>query len=110
MLVHGDLHQHNVLAASNDSWLALDPKGVAGEPEFDVLPALHNLWDDLVATGNTRRALLRRVAIIVEAGDLDGERARRWSQARAVDNLLGAVEDDDSDFAEMSHHIASWLT
>jgi streptomycin 6-kinase len=110
LLVHGDLHQQNVLAASRERWLAIDPKGVAGEPEFDVEPALRNCWKNLVATGDTRRALLRRQAIIVEAGELDYERARLWSQARSVDNILWANLDNDPDFAETARSIAEWLS
>lgn len=110
LLVHGDLHQANVLASAREPWLAIDPKGMAGEPEFDVVPALRNCWDNLVATGDTRRALLRRQAIIVEAGELDYERARLWSQARAVDDLLWANRDNDAEFSETALSIAEWLS
>jgi streptomycin 6-kinase len=109
LLVHGDLHQENVLGASREPWLAIDPKGMAGEPEFDDEPALRNCWDALVATGDTRRALLRRQAIIIEAGELDYERSRLWSQVRSIDNLLWAVGDSDSDFAKTALNIAEWL-
>ncbi|WP_163505522.1 aminoglycoside phosphotransferase family protein [Fodinicola acaciae] len=110
VVVHGDLHQMNVLASSREPWLAIDPKGVAGEPEFDVEPALRNCWDALVETGDLRRALLRRLAIIVEAGELDGERARLWSQARAVDNVLWAYNDQDPEFFSNALEIATTLS
>jgi streptomycin 6-kinase len=31
-LLHGDLHHENILAAEREPWLAIDPKGVVGEP------------------------------------------------------------------------------
>jgi len=31
-LLHGDLHHDNILAAERQPWLALDPKGLVGEP------------------------------------------------------------------------------
>ena len=40
-LVHGDLHHHNILAAG-DRHLAIDPKPMLGEPEYDVASFLWN--------------------------------------------------------------------
>src|SRR5437660_1904621 len=36
VLLHGDLHQDNILAAEREPWLAVDPKGVIGEPVYEV--------------------------------------------------------------------------
>jgi streptomycin 6-kinase len=36
-LLHGDLHPSNILAAERAPWLAIDPKPMAGEPEFTML-------------------------------------------------------------------------
>ena len=36
VLLHGDLHQFNILAARRRSWLAIDPKGLAGEPAYEI--------------------------------------------------------------------------
>src|SRR3712207_7697305 len=32
----GDFHHDNVLAARREPWLAIDPKGVVGEPAYDA--------------------------------------------------------------------------
>ena len=40
VLVHGDFHHHNILA-SERGYLAIDPKPMLGEPEYDV-PFLWN--------------------------------------------------------------------
>jgi streptomycin 6-kinase len=37
-LLHWDLHYENVLAADRDKWLAIDPKPLAGDPAFELLP------------------------------------------------------------------------
>ena len=42
VLLHGDLHHWNILSASRQPWLALDPKGVIGEREYDVGALLRN--------------------------------------------------------------------
>jgi streptomycin 6-kinase len=35
-LLHGDLHHHNVLLDDQRGWLAVDPKSVIGELEYEV--------------------------------------------------------------------------
>ncbi|HCU50974.1 MAG TPA: hydroxyurea phosphotransferase, partial [Micromonosporaceae bacterium] len=37
-LLHWDLHYDNVLAAEREPWLAIDPKPLAGDPGFELLP------------------------------------------------------------------------
>ena len=34
VVLHGDLHHFNILAAERQPWLAIDPKGVVGEPAY----------------------------------------------------------------------------
>ena len=42
LLLHGDLHQGNILAAGRAPWLAIDPKGVVGEATYETAALLHN--------------------------------------------------------------------
>jgi streptomycin 6-kinase len=35
ILIHGDLHARNILRADREPWLAVDPKGYAGDPAYD---------------------------------------------------------------------------
>jgi len=95
-MVHTDLHYWNVLAADRQPWLAIDPKPLAVDPAFAVTPALWNRWDEAISSGDLRRHLRRRLAIICEAAGLDEERARSWSIAREVQMALCAVQDDDA--------------
>lgn len=41
-LLHWDLHYDNILAAEREPWLAIDPKPLAGDPGFELMPALDN--------------------------------------------------------------------
>src|SRR5512132_4359180 len=41
-LLHGDLHHYNILFDSNRGWLAIDPKGVIGELEYEIGAVLRN--------------------------------------------------------------------
>jgi streptomycin 6-kinase len=71
-----------------DMWVAIDPKPLAGDPGFELLPALWNRWAEVSASGDIRRALLRRFDLMVEVQGLDGERAAVWTLARVLQNAL----------------------
>lgn len=99
-LLHGDLHFSNILAARPDDprepWLAIDPGPLAGDPGFDLLPALHNRWEDAVTTGDVPRAVRRRFDLMTEVVGLDRERARAWTLAHILQNRLWDIEHDDT--------------
>ncbi|WP_435273443.1 aminoglycoside phosphotransferase family protein [Streptomyces parvulus] len=86
-LLHWDLHYENVLASGRAPWLAIDPKPLAGDPGFDLLPALDNRYDP----AETRW----RFDAMTDVLGLDRERARAWSLARVLQNCLWNVEDGD---------------
>jgi streptomycin 6-kinase len=66
VLLHGDLHQGNILSAGREPWLAIDPKGVTGEPVCETGPLLINVLPSFSDTRETRRVLLRRMAQLAE--------------------------------------------
>jgi streptomycin 6-kinase len=75
-LVHGDLHHHNVLA-HGPRHVAIDPKPMLGEPEFDVAPFLWNPLGTRMRL-DTAEARLRAFA----AAGLDEGRMRAWAVIR----------------------------
>jgi streptomycin 6-kinase len=85
-LLHWDLHYYNTLATmgSDLEWKAIDPKPLAGDSGFELLPALWNRWDDLVQTGNLSQALLRRFDLMTEVIALDRSRAAAWTLGRVL--------------------------
>ena len=102
-LLHWDLHYDNVLSHPGrgltdrrEPWLAIDPKPLAGDPGFELLPALHNRWDDVVATGNVLRAIRMRFDLMTEVLDLDRRRAVGWTLGRVLQNVLWEVENADT--------------
>ncbi|MEU8899296.1 aminoglycoside phosphotransferase family protein [Nocardia sp. NPDC048505] len=42
MLVHGDLHDANILASDREPWLAIDPKTYVGDPAHEALNILRS--------------------------------------------------------------------
>ncbi|HKN43395.1 MAG TPA: aminoglycoside phosphotransferase family protein, partial [Propionibacteriaceae bacterium] len=84
-LLHWDLHYFNTLSTLDGSgWKAIDPKPLSGDSGFELLPALWNRWDDLVATGDLSQALLRRFDLMTEVLGLDRSRAARWTLGRVL--------------------------
>ncbi|MFJ6671659.1 aminoglycoside phosphotransferase family protein [Actinosynnema sp. NPDC091369] len=87
-LLHWDLHYDNVLAGEREPWLAIDPEPLAGDPGFDLLPALDSRWDAVVATGDVPRAVLRRFDLLTGTLDVDCDRATGWTLGRVLQNAL----------------------
>jgi streptomycin 6-kinase len=42
VVLHGDLHHDNMLRATREPWLAIDPHGYVGDPAFECGPMLYN--------------------------------------------------------------------
>ncbi|MEU7856805.1 aminoglycoside phosphotransferase family protein [Nonomuraea sp. NPDC049141] len=92
-LLHWDLHYDNVLAGEREPWLAIDPEPLAGDPGFELLPALDNRWEEVEATGDVARAVLRRFDLLTEVLGLERGRAVGWSLGRVLQNALWDIED-----------------
>ena len=84
-LLHWDLHFDNVLAADRAPWLAIDPKPLAGDPAFDLWPALNNRFDPADITW--------RFDAMTDVLALDRTRARAWTYGRLLQNCLWETED-----------------
>ncbi|MEV0351664.1 aminoglycoside phosphotransferase family protein [Nonomuraea sp. NPDC050680] len=105
-LLHWDLHYDNVLAGVREPWLAIDPKPLAGDPGFDLMPALWNRWEEVVATGDVRRAVLRRFDFMVDGLGLDRRRAAGWTLGRVLQNSLWEVADGERELNEIQLAVA----
>lgn len=93
VLLHGDLHHYNVVAAEREPWLALDPQGAAGEPAYETGALLRNRFEHLATAGERQHLQARRVAILVEQLGLDRERILAWGMAQAVLSAWWDLED-----------------
>ena len=91
-LLHGDLHHDNLLFDGRRGWLAIDPKGVVGEPEFEAGALFRNPWErpDLFRDPARIRA---RLACLGQALPLDLARVRSWAFVQAVLAAIWGIED-----------------
>lgn len=102
-LLHWDLHVDNILAADREPWLAIDPKPLAGDPGFDLLPALTSAFDPDPAE------TLWRFDLMTEVLGLDRGRAAAWTLGRVLQNGLWDVEDGEPALDEEQVSIARTL-
>ncbi len=84
MLLHGDLHHFNILSAQRHPWLAIDPKGLVGDPAYDIGAFLYNPTDSLANRPNLDQVLQRRVDQLAEYLGFERERIYGWGIAQSV--------------------------
>ena len=92
-LLHGDLHHMNILSGENKNWVAIDPKGVIGEPAFEVGALLLNPVPDLIHWPDLKKIQKQRLMILAEELNIAQERLTAWSYVRAVLSAIWSVED-----------------
>ncbi|MGY4653875.1 aminoglycoside phosphotransferase family protein [Mycobacterium sp. URHB0021] len=90
-VLHGNLHDGNVLAAEREPWLAIAPTPINGDPAFEIAPMLLRRWDEL--SGNIRGGVQRRFYTLVDASGFDEDRTRAWVIVRVVGEALRVLDD-----------------
>lgn len=90
-LIHGDLHYENVLAGDRAPWLAIDPQPKNGDPHYELAPMLWNRFEELA--GDVRNGVRRRFHTLVDAAELDEDRARDWVVIRLLNDATWRLLD-----------------
>ena len=91
-LLHGDLHHDNILWDDRRGWLAIDPKGVNGDPAYEIGAMLRNPTDDIARFADSG-ILDRRTRLLSERLGFDRRRIVMWAFAQAVLSAVWAFED-----------------
>jgi streptomycin 6-kinase len=84
VLLHQDFHGGNVLRATREPWLAIDPKPLVGEREFDTASLLRDRRPELLGDPGATARVRRRLDQLAAELDLDRERMRGWGVAHAL--------------------------
>ena len=79
VVLHQDFHGGNVLRAEREPWLAIDPKPLVGEREFDAASLLRDRRSEI-----SHRRVERRLDLLETCLGLDRERLRGWGIAHAL--------------------------
>lgn len=90
VMVHGDFHARNILRGDRElpAWLAVDPKGYAGDPAYDGGTFMKTSLLRLASVPDPAARLDRVIRIYAEAAGLESGRVRRWAQLHVVDVVL----------------------
>jgi len=91
-LLHGDLQHYNILLDAQRGWLAIDPKGVVGEPEFEIGAVLRNPYERPGVFAQPA-VVERRLERFANKLAIDPGRALSWGFAQAVLSAVWTVED-----------------
>jgi len=91
-LLHGDLQHYNVLFDSQRGWLAIDPKGVIGELEYEIGAVLRNPIESPDLFLSTR-TIEQRIDRLTRRLNLNAERVVAWAFSQAVLSAIWMIED-----------------
>lgn len=86
-VLHGDLHHFNILRAQRANWLAIDPKGLAGDRCFDVCQFFRN------PRRMSRAVNRRRLDIFCTELGLERDRTKAWCFVHAILDACWSFED-----------------
>lgn len=93
VFLHGDLHLDNVLQQGNE-WLAIDPKGVIGEPEFEMFAFDFIATNELDNHAQLNSLLDECANRIAKKSTLNAERIKAWTFIRLVLSAAWSIEDN----------------
>jgi streptomycin 6-kinase len=96
VLLHGDLHHDNILYSDRVGWVAIDPKGVIGDPCYEPASFLLNPNPDVVLNLPTQKS---RIAVLAEHLNLEPRRIARWAFVHAVLSAWWTIEDGGEDWS-----------
>ena len=123
VLLHGDLHHDNILQQGDD-WVVIDPKGVIGEPAYEIAAFIRNPIPELLTLDNLSAEASRsakatpdglakadavsvishRINRFAEILEIPEQRILDWCLVQAVLAWAWALEDggDESYFKQLT--------
>lgn len=103
-LLHGDLHHENILH-DGDTWIAIDPKGVIGEREYEFGAFIRNPYPDLIDHPDVQGIIRRRIELCSNLSGFDVQRIADWAFVQA---LLSACWTHEAGKEELMNYFVSY--
>jgi len=91
IVLHGDLQHYNVVRDAARGWLAIDPKGILGEPAYETGAMLRNPAEPELCAD--RAVIARRARRICVQLGYPYQRVIGWCFSQWVLSVLWAIED-----------------
>jgi streptomycin 6-kinase len=99
-LLHGDLHHDNILCNEEKGWVAIDPKGVIGDPAYEAARFQHNPIPGFLAMDNLEEVVQRRVEIMALILQEDRSRLLAWAFFDAMLSTCWSIEEGAPDWRD----------
>jgi streptomycin 6-kinase len=104
--LHGDLHHANIIQNSETGILvAIDPKGIVGDPCFDICTFVRNHVPNNLDDASLSAFLERRIRILGCAAGYPVDRAFAWAAAGNALSLVWDLTDTAKPLAENQRHL-----
>ncbi len=110
VLLHGDLHHDNILSSQNN-WVIIDPKGVIGDPAFEVGAFIRNPLPEILEQNDLKIIITTRIQSFAEILNIPEKKILNWCYVEAVLSWIWDIEDNCNKgyfkrFTEIFDHIA----
>ncbi|PCJ19113.1 MAG: hypothetical protein COB02_08670 [Candidatus Cloacimonadota bacterium] len=92
VLLHGDLHHENVLKRINGEYVCFDPKGLFGDPSYEIATILKNPWA-FSDVSQDIGSFKQRVEIFSKSLDLPKARIIQFTFVHLCLSIIWAIED-----------------
>ena len=93
VILHGDLHHANILFSAEGEWLAIDPKGILGDPGYEVGSFMLNRLPAGAPNAELAEIFSQRISIFSDGLCINKERLTRWAFCHAVLSALWDLEE-----------------
>ncbi|MBA2654078.1 MAG: phosphotransferase [Gammaproteobacteria bacterium] len=92
VVLHGDLHHDNILQ-DGEEWLAIDPKGIIGDAEFEIAAFDFITKSELQSNSDIKKLFEQRVNQIAKKSNLNPQRIKDWIFVRLILSAAWSIED-----------------
>jgi streptomycin 6-kinase len=102
-LLHGDFHHENILSATREPFLVIDPKGLIGGIGYDIGVFLNNHRDWLDGEADQTEKLGQAAEQFAQAFELTTDDIKRWAYIQAILSAWWTFEENgESAFTELN--------
>ena len=92
VLLHGDLHHENILR-QGEQFVIIDPKGVIGEPAYEIPAFIRNPIPKLLDNDQASKIISTRISDFSDILGIDRKRIEDWCFVQAVLSWLWSLEE-----------------
>ncbi len=92
VLLHGDLHHDNIVQHGT-SWIVIDPKGLIGEPAYEVAAFIRNPLPELLALDQAVQIIHDRITQCAHLLEVPRQRIVDWCFVQSVLAWTWALQD-----------------